>query len=440
MSIPTVASRHPRLVALAALLFAVWAALLLPGVHFDENPLRVRDPQAESVQVFEELLSRRGDSPWNVSVLADSQREAAALAERLESLPEVRRAVTIRDFVPEDQDEKLSIIEDVALFLTPVSLETGKANRPTLDEQIGALESLRKELSKLKGFSAEPELARSAARVRAALGEFLARTREAVSVNREEAEGVVAELEDSLLGSLPAQLKTLERAVNTGPVTMENLPRALLDRMVAPTGTVRIDVSPAEDLRDNAALERFVHAVRSVAPNATGPAIGLYEQSKTTVRALQQALVAAVIVITVLLLVIWRTVGDTLLVMTPLGLAALLTAGATVLLDLPFNFADVIVVPLLLGMGVDSGIHLVHRSRMSDVEREHLLETSTAHAILFSSLTTIASFASLGFASHRGIASLGQLLAVGIGLAVVCNLFVLPALIALRERHHTPPS
>jgi len=127
-----------------------------------------------------------------------------------------------------------------------------------------------------------------------------------------------------------------------------------------------------------------------------------------------------------------------LLVLAPLGLAALLTSATAVVLGIPFNFADIIVLPLLLGIGVDSGIHLVHRARMRDVATPKLLATSTARAVVFSALTTMSSFGSLAFATHRGMASLGQLLTLGVALTLVCNLFVLPALIALREARRDP--
>jgi len=140
------------------------------------------------------------------------------------------------------------------------------------------------------------------------------------------------------------------------------------------------------------------------------------------------------VVIAVLLLLLWRTLSDALLVLAPLGLAAVLTGAAAVLLGIPFNYADVIVLPLLLGIGVDSGIHLVHRSHMGGGEASHLLDTSTARGVVLSSITTIASFGSLAFASHRGMASLGQLLTVGVALTVLCNLFVLPALLEWRAR------
>ncbi|MGH0030168.1 MAG: MMPL family transporter, partial [Myxococcota bacterium] len=125
----------------------------------------------------------------------------------------------------------------------------------------------------------------------------------------------------------------------------------------------------------------------------------------------------------------------TALVLVPLGLATVFTVAAAVLLDIPFNFADVIVLPLLLGIGVDSGIHLVHRARAGGDSLRNLLGTSTARAVGFSALTTIASFGTMGLATHRGLATLGQLLTLGVAFTLLCNLVVLPALIALRSEN-----
>jgi predicted RND superfamily exporter protein len=202
--------------------------------------------------------------------------------------------------------------------------------------------------------------------------------------------------------------------------------------MVAADGRLRIEISPAEDLTDEAALARFIGSVRTVAPQVTGGAVGVYEGKRAIVRAFQQAFALAVIAIAVLLLGLWRSVSDTLLVMAPLVLAATFTTALAVLLGIPFNFADVIVLPLLFGLGVNSGIHLVERWRLGDVPVDGLLDTSTARAVVYSSLNTVGSFGTLAFATHRGIASMGQLLAIGVALTVICNLVILPTLIVLR--------
>ena len=154
-------------------------------------------------------------------------------------------------------------------------------------------------------------------------------------------------------------------------MTLENLPDALLARMVTADGRVRIQIFPREDLNDHAAMAAFVDSVRTVTPDVAGSAAEIVESGRAVVSALRQALLSAIAVITLFLLVLWRRVDDTALVLVPLGLAATLTVAAAVLFDIPFNFADVIVLPLLLGIGVDSGIHLVHRARLSGAqERE----------------------------------------------------------------------
>ena len=147
-------------------------------------------------------------------------------------------------------------------------------------------------------------------------------------------------------------------------------------------------------------------------------------------KAFQQAFVTALVLISGLLLILLRSLRDTLLVLLPLLLAGLLTSAAGVILDIPFNFANIITLPLLLGIGVDNGIHMVSRARMAMPGDRNLLHTSTSRAVVISGLTTVASFGNLGFSAHPGTASMGQLLTVGVLLTMVCTLLVLPAILA----------
>jgi predicted RND superfamily exporter protein len=170
-----------------------------------------------------------------------------------------------------------------------------------------------------------------------------------------------------------------------------------------------------------------------VAPNATGLTVNLVEFARVTVQSLRQALLSAVLAIALLLWLLWRRLAEMLLVLTPLLLGAVLTAASMVLLDISFNFANVIVIPLLLGIGVDSGIHLVHRARVEPAADGSLLATTTARAVFYSAITTIASFGALAFSSHRGISSLGVTLVIGMVFVLLSTLVVLPALIELRR-------
>jgi hopanoid biosynthesis associated RND transporter like protein HpnN len=425
--IRTLPVRYPRVVWATAMLAAIGAAAVLPEVRFDRDPVKLRDPSAESVQVFHELLERGSMSPWSAHVVVDDAETAALRAEELEALPTVERAVTLHDFVPRDQEVKLAILDDISFFLQPIAEGSETVPSPTTEEQITALERFDARLAALIAGEGAPRLRSSSERLHRAVGAFVSKARSADAAG---AAAAVAGLEESVLGTLPGRLRVLFQAIRAEPVTVDDLPRDLLDRMVSRDGRVRIEVFPKENLSNGEALEAFVADVQTVAPDAIGNVVVMLESERAVVRSLQQALVSAVLLITVLLIFLWRTLADTLLVLIPLGLAGILTGATSALLDIPFNFADVIVIPLLLGMGVDSGIHLVHRRRTAAPGNGNLLQTTTARAVTFSALTTIASFGTLAFSSHPGMASLGQLLTIGISFVLLCNLVLLPALVA----------
>ncbi len=421
--------RHPRAIRGTALVMGIGAVLLLPKARFDNNPLNVRDPSSESVRTFNELLEKGASSPWSLNAVAPSLESAQLLAERLEALDVVERVVTVSDYVPVDQDNKLGIIEDVAMFVAPPPGPDGVVPLPSLAEQVEALVDLSRELRRLQDSGVQSELVASASRLRPVLDRYLQRLEASPDPTRE-----IEALQSAMLGTLPEQLRILDAALSAGHVTLEKLPDTILERMITADGRVRIQIFPRDDLNDHAALAAFVDGVKVIAPEVAGSASEILESGRSVVRALTQAMLSAFIVITLFLLILWRRIDDTALVLIPLLLASALTVAAAVLADIPFNFADVIVLPLLLGIGVDSGIHLVHRVRVVAGSEVNLLATSTARAVGYSALTTIASFGSLGLATHLGLATLGRLLTIGVGFTLVCNLIVLPALI--RRRPH----
>ena len=149
----------------------------------------------------------------------------------------------------------------------------------------------------------------------------------------------------------------------------------------------------------------------------------------------REALVYAIALISTILFLLWRRLEPVLLVLAPLILANAVTVGLMAFVGIAFNFVNVVVIPLLLGIGVDSGIHLVHRaeSLAREGDTDHLLSSTTARAVFYSALTTTVSFGTLALSSHQGVSSLGVVLTIGMFLTVVSNLVVLPALITLRQ-------
>jgi hopanoid biosynthesis associated RND transporter like protein HpnN len=422
--------RYPRAVRASALALGAAAIFLLPQARFDNNPLHVRDPSSESVRTFNDLLEKGGASPWSLNAVVPTLPAAEVVADQLRELDVVGRVVTVADYIPSDQDEKLGIIEDVAMFLAHPPGRDGDVSAATADQQIATLGQLESQLGRLAAERPFDDVAASVRNLQGSLKHYLDHLAAV-----EDPEAALAGLESGIIGSLPEQLRILDAALGAGRVTLENLPDALLARMVTADGRVRIQIFPREDLNDHAAMAAFVDSVRTVTPDVSGSAAEIVESGRAVVSALRQALLSAIAVISLILLVLWRRVNETALVLVPLGLAATLTVAAGVLFDIPFNFADVIVLPLLLGIGVDSGIHLVHRARLSGAQERNLLGTSTARAVAFSALTTIASFGTMGLATHLGLATLGQLLTIGVALTVACNLIVLPSLVVLHAPH-----
>jgi len=409
------AAARPRSILLVAALLGVAALALLPAARFDDDPMNLRDPQSESVKTLRAL----GDDPriqtYSAELLMPDARSAERMARRLETLPEVADAVSPDDLVPRNQDDKLLVIENMAIFLTPVLTATPAAPPDTAARQ-RALADLRRHLADAGGALAGP-----AARLTAALGAL-------------PSDGAtLLHLEHAWLGNLPGLLSDLGQALEAGPVTRADLPPDLLGRYLTPDGRARIEIRPRADLRDPAARARFVAAVRAVAPAVAGAPVTITEAGAAVVQAFGEAALYAMAAIVLLLVAVLRNLRDSLFVLLPLVLAALLTVAATVLLDMPFNFANVIVLPLLFGLGVAGGIHVVVRARQDGAGT--VAGGSTPRAVLFSALTTIGSFGSLALSSHRGTASMGILLTIAIVLSLLATLVVLPALLQV-----APPS
>lgn len=425
---PTVVATHPGTVVLLSVCVLLAALALLPRVRFDINIIEMRDPRTQSVQAFNDLLKSSQTSPWYADILVHSREEARSVAARLRQLDVVASTVTIDDYIPDRQEEKLAILADAA-FLLDLPPAAGPAEPLPVEEQVEALRRLYTALDTPALTDKHTPLAGSARQLRAVLGRFLNDVHD-----HRDAAGKLAELEKVLLGRLPDQIRRLRLALDPGPVTLETLPHEIRERMLADDGHARVQVFPEEDLGNQEALARFVDQIRKASPAATGVAVNLVEFARTTVRSLTQAFLYALIAIAVVLWLLQGRVDETLLVLAPVLLGGTLTGAAMGLFDIPFNFANVVVLPLLLGVGVDSGIHLVYRARSVGTDERVLLETTTARAVFYSAATTIASFASLTTSGHRGIGSLGLVLVCGMVLTVLANLVFLPALLAVRNR------
>ena len=411
------ARRFHRPILAGAALCAVLAAAALPFAQFDFNPINLKNPASESVAAFNDLARERGSGVYAIDVLAADQASAARIAARLAALPEVGRTLTLTSFVPANQAKKLAVIEDMAFFLAPVlNAPPAKAGPPPL----AVLQNFRQTLADILARIQDRALAESTRRLAVSLGALNGSTD-------------AAELEQRLTAGLPPLLVDLCQLLAAQPVGIEDIPGPLRRSWITDDGRVRVQAWPAKTIAGNDDLRRFAAAVLAAEPGAVGTPVTITQAGGAVVAAFRQATATAFVLVTIVLLVLLRRLGDTALVLAPLVLAAMLTGATSVVLDLPFNFANVIVLPLLFGLGVASGVHLVMRRRRTG-DAVELLRTSTPRAVLYSALTTIASFGSLALSGHRGMTSMGQLLTIAIAYTLICTLIVLPALMIWLER------
>ena len=412
---------YGRRVVFLALLAALAGLVAAPFARFDFNPLNLKDPESESVGTLLELTQDPNSSPYSIDILAPNMTAAENISAKVGALP----AVSYASFVPQNQEDKLAIVDDIAIFMGPALAPAVRASPPTAKERATALADFRRVLDALRAAgSADPALTAALERLAAAL--------DGVASTVSGDPGTLIGLEERLLRHLPRALDDLRTALGAQEIGFDDLPETLRRDWMTPDGQARIQVKPLAGFADNAELRRFAEAVLAVEPSASGTPVVITEAGKAVVLAFHQASALAFVGILVLLIVTLRRLRDVTLVLAPLALAAAITAAASVALDLPFNFANVIVLPLLLGLGVASGIHLVMRRR-HDTDQRHLLRTSTSRAVMFSALTTIASFGSLMASGHPGMTSMGQLLTIAISSTLVCTLIVLPSLMARQD-------
>ncbi len=431
MGLFSMSSHYPKVVVIAAFVLAIGALLIMSQARFDNNPVHLQDQTVESVRTYNDLLAQAEHSPLSTVVVAEGAEAADDLSKRLKPLQTVDTVVTLESFVPDDQEKKLAIIEEIGLVLGFEIAKKSSSAPPGLQEQKSGITQLIVALEQYLSSRPQDPFAASADRL---LRDLKLINSQIDAADEQAQQRMIGRLERDLLGSLPGRLHSLQQALAAEPFTVANLPADLVKRWRSPDGLYRIEVFPRENLNDNYAMRRFVDDVRSVAPNATDQPVILTEASDTVIWAFAQALASAFIAITILLALLVKRKIDVLLGLAPLVLAGILTGATTVLLGTPFNFANIITLPLILGICVDNSIHILHRYRAGLPSTEPLFNSSAVRGVILCALTNIAGLGNLAASAHRGTASMGTMLTMGIIFALLTSLVVLPSLLKLTSK------
>jgi len=406
--------RHAKTIVWGAGLVTVLGAVMLPRLALDFDPLHLQDPKAEAVSAFFDLAKDPDSGVYAIETLAPSVDKLEELSARFDALPLVGRTMTIATFVPDQQDDKLLIINDIATVLGPSLAPAKVLAPPTAQDLVTAIATVAEQLAAVApGHPPSQRLALHLRRI-AAAGPLAAE-----------------QLQAATTSGFSTLIAGLRNTLDVGPITLQTLPPELLRDWIAPDGRTRVQVFPKEDMQNQEARARFADAVTAVTPLVSGAPISMEQAGKVVVHAFSVAGAGALVAIALLLGLMLRRVLDSLLVVAPLLVGAMATVVAAKLLGIALNFANVIALPLLLGIGVAFNIYFVVNWRNGVTDH---LQSPTTRAVLFSALTTGSAFGSLAMSPHLGTASMGQLLFLSLGLSVAATFVVLPAIFHLIGR------
>ena len=394
--------RHRIPIIVGTALVSLGGLPLLYFLQFDFNPMNLRSPKVESIATYLDLRRDPTSGANAIDVLTSSLADARSVSEQLSKLPEVDHVVTLDSFIPADQQKKLELISQAARTLEP-AFKAAPRPAPTDAEAVAALN---------RGYDA---LIRAAGNQEGPGAEAAKRLGTALKTLADGDQALRARAEFALVSPLKTALAGLRDSFEAQQITEENIPAEIKGDWVKPDGRARVEVHPKGDPSDNEVLRNFARRVLKVEPRASGGPISILKTGDTVVSAFIEAGFWAFLSIAVLLWIVLRRLTDVALTLIPLLLAGVVTLEICVLIGLKLNFANIIALPLLLGVGVAFKIYYIMAWRAGQTG---LLQSPLTRAVIFSAMTTATAFGSLWLSSHPGTSSMGKLLA----LSLVCTL------------------
>jgi hopanoid biosynthesis associated RND transporter like protein HpnN len=376
---------------------------MLSQLTFDFNPVNLQNPDSPAVATYRELQQDPRASGNDAELLAPSLEEADQKARRLAALPEVAQALTLNNLIPADQEQKIAALREASKRLGSALNPRRKQPAPNDQEKVAAIKAAAEDLNSAAG-SANDTAAESARHVSDLLRRLAASDA-----------GTRARAEAAFVPALIYDLDLFRKSLNPELITIGTLPQDLVRDWLSTDGTARVQALPKGDPNNTNVLRDFATAVLRAEPSATGGAISLYESARTVTEAFIQAGVLAIVAITILLFIALRRVTDVLMTLVPLLLAGVVTLEICVLDGLSLNFANIIALPLLLGVGVAFKIYYIMAWRAG---KTGLLQSTLTRAVIFSGMTTGTAFGSMWASNNPGMSTMGKLMA----LALLCTM------------------
>jgi len=426
--------RRPVLVSVLVAAVCLWAGLEARKVVFDYNLLNMQSAGLPAVVVEKKLIGSTDKSVLFGAVLANSAEEAQRLEARLLELPSVASVDSMSQYLVEDPREKLQLIREIKSELQDLHFAPPDTNAVSVPELTRTLYALHGYLG-LALDELPPDdvtLSNQIVSLRTSIFELRKAALAGGGAQRAAAARKLTQYQTALLQDVGDTFEALRNQNANGGMRVQDLPRALRDRFIGVTGKHLLQVYPKKDVWQRGNQQEFVSELRTVDPEVTGTPVQLYEYTSLLVRSYEQAAWYALAAISVMVLIHFRSLLSLLLALVPVGVGFLWLCGVMGLTGIPFNPANIMTLPLIIGIGVANGIHILNR--FSEEHDASILGKSTGKAVLVSNLTTIAGFGSLILGLHQGIRSLGYVMSIGMAACMIASLTFLPALLTLLGR------
>ena len=420
---------RPKSVIAATLLLSLICLYPTLTMRFDYNLMNLQAKGLQSVEYAYKLMRSKENSGYFAVVTARDETEACILTERLEKLPAVDHVVSKLTFVPEQQSEKLAelaALRQIMVQVKPVPYEENlqvMALPKAFEDFRDRVEKLKNALEARKAKEAKPTAA-----FLTTLDNFF-KTLEAEKDKN--ALGLLREFQGGMFAELPEKLRMLKESLEATPVIAADVPAQLLQRFVGKSGKLLLQVAAKKEIFEREPLQEFIGQVKSIVPNATGEPVMVYESLSVLRDAYLKAFIYAFIGIAVILLINFKSVRYALLGTVPLGAGLLLMIGGMRLIGISFNSANIIVLPLILGVGIDSAIYIMNRYRQGNESPGRVATSSAGIGVFLNALTILFSFGALMVAHHQGVFSIGAVMSLGMIASVAAFLIFLPALLSL---------
>lgn len=434
-----VIGRRPRLVLTLGAFFVLLVGSFALRVSYDHNLLHLQAQNLESVRWETILCENTAGASWHALSYTDTPEQALALKARFEQIPEVSQVAEVASLLPTRQTEKRAVLADIQhrLRRLPERGQTIPHLRPSSE-----ITSRIAGLVQCKLQTVMPAIPKGESReLLSRLDRNLKGLQEQIGLSRDPA---VADLrllifDQRMTGDLAEDLHRLRDVSHPDSLTLNDFPPSLRERQIGKSGKWLLRVFAREFLWDFEPLEHFTQVIRAVDPEATGKPFSTVEGLKAMKNGLERAGIYAFLVIAVVLFLDFRRIGHTLLALAPLVLGVLLTLGIMGLVGMPLNPANMIAFPLILGVGVDNGVHILHDYLIRRREGRSSISFAIGRGVLVKAATTMIGFGTLMISTERGLAGLGFILTVGVGCSMVSAIVLLPAFLHLWGRPSVRP-